>query len=335
MNPDLSTRYLGLELTSPLVASASPITGEIDVLRRLQDAGVGAIVLPSLFEEQIEHEEAELLRLADVGSQSYAEALDYFPKLQYYNSGPDAYLEKIAAARKALSIPVVASLNGASSGGWVHYAKRMEEAGASALELNVYWVPVDPKESGAQVEQRYLDLVGSVRAAVRIPLVVKTACVFSAPAHMALRLEKAGANGLVLFNRLLRPDIDLEKLEMVPKLELSDPPESRLPLLWIGVLREHTRMSLAASSGVHSAADALKLLLVGADVVMATSSLLRQGPGHARNLLDGMSAWMKEKEYVSVTQMRGSMSRANCPDPTAYERANYMRTLMTYATTAV
>ncbi len=335
MNPDLSTRYLGLDLKTPLVASASPITGEIEVLRRLQDSGVGAVVLPSLFEEQIEHEEAELLRLSDVGSQSYAEALDYFPKLQSYNSGPDAYLEKIAAARKALSIPVVASLNGASSGGWVHYAKRMEDAGASALELNVYWVPVDPKESGAQVEQRYLDLVSAVRAAVRIPLVVKTACVFSSPAHMALRLEKAGANGLVLFNRLLRPDIDLEKLEMVPKLELSEPPESRLPLLWIGVLREHTRMSLAASSGVHSASDALKLLLVGADVVMATSSLLRQGPGHARTLLDGMTAWMKEKEYVSVAQMRGSMSRANCPDPTAYERANYMRALMTYATTAL
>ncbi len=331
MNPDLSTRYLGFDLASPLVASASPITGELDTLRRLQDCGVGAVVLPSLFEEQIEHEESELLRLRDVGSQSFGEALDYFPALAVYNSGPDAYLEKIAAARKALSIPVVASLNGASTGGWVHYAKRMEDAGASALELNVYWVPVDPRESGAQVEQRYVDLVAAVRAAVRIPLAVKTAPVFSSPAHMALRLEKAGANGLVLFNRLLRPDLDLEKLELVPKLELSEPPESRLPLLWIGVLREHTRLSLAASSGVHSASDALKLLLVGADVVMATSSVLRHGPGQMRALIDGIQAWMKEKEYVSVAQMRGSMSRANCPDPSAYERANYMRTLVNYA----
>lgn len=331
MNPDLSTRYLGFDLRSPLVASASPITGDVDVLRRLQDAGVGAVVLPSLFEEQIEHEESELLRLHDVGAQSFGEALDYFPKLQVYNSGPDAYLEKIAAARQALSIPVVASLNGASSGGWAHYARRMEEAGASALELNVYWVPVDPAESGAQVEQRYLDLVSAVRAAVRIPLAVKVAAVFSSPAHMALRLQRAGADGIVLFNRALRPDLDLEKLELVPKLELSEPHESRLPLLWIGALRPHTRMSIAASSGVHAAADALKLLLVGADVVMATSALLRNGPVHAQALLDGIAGWMREKEYASVAQMRGSMSRANCPDPTAYERANYMRTLVTYA----
>ncbi|MBL8861115.1 MAG: dihydroorotate dehydrogenase-like protein [Planctomycetes bacterium] len=332
MSPDLSTRYLGFSLRSPLVASASPLTGDLEVLRRLEDLGVGAVVLPSLFEEQIEHEEAELLRLAEVGAHSYGEALDYFPKLQHYNSGPDAYLAKIAEARRALSIPVVASLNGASRGGWVHYARRMEEAGASALELNVYWVPVHPAESGAEVEQRYLDLVSAVRAAVRIPLAVKTACVFSSPAHMALRLEAAGADGLVLFNRLLRPDLDLEKLELVPRLELSESPESRLPLLWIGVLREHVRLTLAATSGVHSASDALKLLLVGADVVMATSSLLRHGPGHARTLLEGLSAWMREREYTSVAQLRGSMSRANCPDPTAYERANYMRTLVNYAT---
>jgi dihydroorotate dehydrogenase (fumarate) len=330
VSPDLSTRYLGLELCTPLVASASPITGDLDVLRRLQDAGAGAVVLPSLFEEQIEHEEAQLLQLAHVGADSFGEALDYFPALQHYNSGPDAYLRKLEEARKALSIPVVASLNGATSGGWVHYARRMEEAGASALELNVYWVPVDPAEHGARVEERYLDLVAAVRAAVRIPLAVKTACVFSAPVHMALRLVQNGADGLVLYNRLLRPDVDLETLQLVPRLELSDPPESRLPLLWIGTLREHTKASLAASGGVHSGADALKLLLVGADVVMTTSALLRRGPAHLRVVLDEMTAWMRAKEYVSVAQLRGSMSRANCPDPSAYERANYMRTLTTY-----
>jgi dihydroorotate dehydrogenase (fumarate) len=331
VKPDLSTRYLGFDLRSPLVASASPITGELDVLRRLESLGVGAVVLPSLFEEQIEHEESQLLRLRDTGAESFGEALDYFPDLELYNSGPDVYLRKVEEARKALSIPVIASLNGASSGGWVHYARRMEDAGASALELNVYWVPADPAETSAQVEERYLDLVSAVRAAVRIPLAVKIAPVFSAPANMALRLERAGADGLVLFNRMLRPDLDLESLQMVPKLELSEPHESRVPLLWIGIVRPHARCSLAASSGVHSAQDALKLLLVGADVVMSTSSLLRQGPAHARAILDGMSGWLEEKGYDSVRQMRGSMSRANCPDPTAYERANYMRTLVNYA----
>jgi dihydroorotate dehydrogenase (fumarate) len=324
VKPDLSTRYLGFDLRSPLVASASPITGDVDVLRRLEEQGVGAVVLPSLFEEQIEHEESQMLRLRETGSDSFGEALDYFPALQNYNSGPDEYLKKIATARKAVSIPVVASLNGASPGGWVRHGKRMEEAGASALELNIYWVPVDPTETGADVEQRYVDLVTKVRAAVKV------APAFSAPANFALLLECAGADGLVLFNRMLRPDLDLEKLELVPRLELSEAVESRVPLQWIGILRSHTKLSLAASSGVHSASDALKLLLVGADVVMATSSLLRRGPAHARVLLDEMVRWMEAKEYVSVREMRGSMSRENCPDPTAYERANYMRTLMTY-----
>lgn len=335
MKPDLSTRYLGFDLRSPLVASASPITGDVDVLRRLEAAGVGAVVLPSLFEEQIEHEESQMLRLCETGANSFGEALDYFPALQHYNSGPDEYLRKIEAARKALSIPVVASLNGASVGGWLHYGKRMEGAGASALELNIYWVPVDPTETGAEVEQRYVDLVTRLRAAVKIPLCVKVAPAFSAPANFALCLECAGANGLVLFNRMLRPDLDLEKLELVPKLELSESHEARVPLQWIGIVRPHTQISLAASSGVHSASDALKLLLVGADVVMATSSLLRKGPAHARTLLDDMTAWMEAKGYASVKEMRGSMSRENCPDGTAYERANYMRTLMTYTSDSV
>lgn len=335
MKPDITTRYLGFDLRSPLVASASPITGDVDVLRRLEAAGVGAVVLPSLFEEQIEHEETQMLRLRETGAHAFGEALDYFPALQVYNSGPDAYLRKIEAARAALAIPVVASLNGASAGGWVHHAKRMEEAGASAIELNVYWVPASPSETGADVEHRYIDLVTRVRAAVRVPLCVKVADVFSSPANFVLRLERAGANGVVLFNRMLRPDLDLEKLELVPKLELSEPRESRAALQWIGILRPHTRLSLAASGGIHDASDALKLLLVGADVVMATSALLRRGPDHARAILDEAATWMESKGYASVQELRGSMSARNCPDPTAYERANYMRTLTTYVADAV
>lgn len=331
MRPDLSTSYLGFDLRTALVASASPITGDVDVLRRFEEAGVGAVVLPSLFEEQIEHEESQFLRLRETGAESFGEALDYFPALENYNSGPDAYLRKIEEARKALAIPVVASLNGASVGGWVHHGKRMESAGASAIELNIYWVPVDPAETGAAVEQRYVDLVTKLRASVKIPLCVKIAPAFSAPANFARCLESAGADGLVLFNRMLRPDLDLERLELVPKLELSESNEARVPLQWIGIVRPHTKMSLAASSGVHSATDALKLVLVGADVVMATSSFLRKGTNHARTLLDEMSRWMEAKGYASVRQMRGSMSRENCPDATAYERANYMRALMTYA----
>lgn len=330
MKPDLGTSYLGFDIRSALVASASPITGDVEMLRRFEAAGVGAVVLPSLFEEQIEHEESQLLRLRETGAESSGEALDYFPALLNYNSGPDAYLKKIEAARKALAIPVVASLNGSSVGGWLYHGKRMQDAGASAIELNIYWVPVDPTETGAEVEQRYIDLVTKLRAAVKIPVCVKIAPAFSAPANFAQCLECAGADGLVLFNRMLRPDLDLENLELVPKLELSEPHESRVPLQWIGIVRPHTRMTLAASSGVHSAADALKLLLVGADVVMATSSFLRKGPNHARTLLDEMSRWMEAKGYTSVREMRGSMSRENCPDATAYERANYMRTLMTY-----
>jgi dihydroorotate dehydrogenase (fumarate) len=330
VTPDLSTRYLGLELSSPLVASASPMTGDLDALQRLEDAGAGAVVLPSLFEEQIEHEEGQLVLLQEHGAESFGEALDFFPRLDAYNRGTEAYLERIERAREKLSVPVIASLNGSSRGGWVHYAGLMEQAGASALELNVYWVPTDPAESGADVERRYLDLVAGVRNTLRIPLAVKVAPVFSATAHMAVRLEHAGADGLVLFNRLLRPDLELDEMALVPRLELSESHESRTSLLWIGILREHLTASLAASGGVHTAADALKLILVGADVAMTTSALLRRGPGHLRTLLDGIRAWMEEKGYESVRQMRGSMSRANCPDPTAYERANYMRALVEY-----
>lgn len=331
MKPDLATKYLGFELASPIVASASPMTGDLATLARLQEAGAGAVVLPSLFEEQIEQEELAFSRLHELGTETFAEALDYLPELDSYNTGPERYLRAVEEATAELSIPVIASLNGASQGGWVRYAKLIEEAGADALELNVHQVPTDPRTSGAEVEAAALDLVARVRAAIGIPLAVKVAHRFSAFAHFGLQLVESGADGLVLFNRFLRPDLDLDEMRLVPSLALSVPQEMRRPLLWIGILREHTEASLAASTGVHSPDDALKLLLVGADVVMTTSALLRHGPEYVRTLIDGVSTWMEEREYASVAQMKGSMCRAHCPDPSAYERANYMKTLASWA----
>jgi dihydroorotate dehydrogenase (fumarate) len=331
MNPDLSTRYLGLGLTGPLVASASPLTGTFEGLSKLQQAGASAAVMPSLFEEQIVHDELALHQLAELGAESFAEALDYAPDLGNYNIGPESYLETLKRARKELDIPVIASLNGSSKGGWVRYAQLMQDAGASALELNVYFVSTDVDESGEQVERRYLELVESVRKAVRLPLAVKVGPGFSSPAHMCKRLVEAGADGLVLFNRYLRPDVDLDKLELVPRLVLSDSYEVRIPLQWIGILRGRVKASLAASSGVHTPYDALKLLLVGADVVMVTSALLQHGVEQMDKLLEGVRSWMVEREYESVEQLKGSLSQENCPDPSAYERANYMRTLISYS----
>ncbi len=330
MSPDLRTRYLGLELSGPLVASASPLTGTLEGLRRLQAAGASLAVMPSLFEEQIEHDELALHALREHGSESCAEALDFRPEYGDYPVGPEAYLDLLRKARDELTIPICASLNGCTAGGWAFYARELEQSGASALELNVYVVTSDLETSGAEVEQRMLDLVALVRASVSLPLAVKIGPGFSAPAHMCRRLVEAGADGLVLFNRYLRPDIDLEKLELVPSLVLSDSYDARIPLQWIGVLRGKLAASLAASSGVHTAEDALKLLLVGADAVMVTSALLKHGPGHLAVLRDGLRAWMEQHGYASVEQLKGSLSRENCPDPTAYERANYMRTLISY-----
>ena len=331
MKPDLRTRYLGFDLANPLVASASPMTGKLETLRMLEEAGVSAVVLPSLFEEQIEHEEMAVHKLHEYGTQSFAEALDYLPELDTYNLGPEDYLRVVRSAKETLGIPVIASLNGSSRGGWIRHAELIQNAGADALELNVYVVPSDLDRTGEQVERDYLELVEAVRAAVTIPLAVKVGPSFSSPGNMARRLIEAGADGLVLFNRFLRPDIDLETLELVPRLVLSRSYESRMPLQWIGILRGRVEASLAATSGVHSAEDALKLLLAGADVVMAASSLLRGGPGVAREILEGIRSWMEEKEYESVEQMKGSMSQLNCPDPTAYERANYMKALISYS----
>ncbi|MCB9652601.1 MAG: dihydroorotate dehydrogenase-like protein [Deltaproteobacteria bacterium] len=331
MSVDLKTKYLGLDLKNPLVASSSPLTGRLDYLRQLEDNGIGAVVLPSIFEEQIEHEQNQVLQLNQAGSEMFPEALGgYFPAMEDYNTGPDTYLEQIRAAKQALSVPVLASLNGVSASGWVDYAKQIQDAGADGLELNVYFIAADAEESSFQVEWRYLNLVAAVREAITIPLAVKVHPFFSAPAHMSKRLVEAGANGLVLFNRFYQPDIDLEALKVRANVQLSTSADLRLPLRWIAILRGRVSASLAATTGTHTAADVLKLLFAGADVAMMASALLRNGPTHVRTLLSAISAWLDEHEYVSVEQMRGSMSQQNCEDPAAFERANYMAGLTSY-----
>ncbi len=331
MSVDLRTTYLGLELRNPLVASASPLTGSLDALRRLQDAGAGAVVVQSLFEEQIEHEDLEVHHVLETGAESFPEALSYFPELEDYNTGPTAYLRHLEEAKSAVSIPVMGSLNGSSEGGWVRYARLIEEAGADALELNVYLVAADPDWSPAEVEARYLDLVAAVRAEISIPLAVKVGPYFTAMAHMARRLAGAGADGLVLFNRFLHPDLDLESLQVVPSLHLSTSSELGLPLRWIALLRGAVDVSLAATTGVHTPDDVLKLLLVGADVTMMASALLQNGPEHVGRVLEGVHGWLEEREYRSVEQMKGSMSQRAAPDPGAFERTQYMKALVSYS----
>jgi len=330
MNVDIRTRYLGLDLANPLIASASPMTGRLENLKRLQDEGIAAVVLPSLFEEALEHEEMELHRLEEFGTESFAEATDYLPPAPTIISSGERYLELIAEAKKALSVPVIASLNGTSTGGWTHYAHRIEEAGADALELNIYLIAADPTVSGEAVEQQYVDLVHSVREVIDIPLAVKVGPYFSSVANMMHRLANAGANGLVLFNRFMQPDVDLESLTVVPHVELSTSYELRLPLRWIAILRDGLDASLAATTGVHHADDVVKLLLCGADATMLASALLRSGPTVIRRVLRGLEDWMEENEYTSVEQLKGSMSRAHSTDPAAFERANYMRALVSY-----
>ncbi len=330
MTVDLQSTYLGLTLRCPLVASASPMTGKLENLVRLEQAGVGAVVLPSLFEEQIEHDERQLDALAEFGAESQGEARDYFPPMDGYATGAERYLELIAAAKQGLRVPVIASLNGTTTGGWVRYAKLIQDAGADALELNIYLVAADVRQSGAEVEQRYLDLVETVKQELTIPLAVKVGPYFSSIGNMLVRLQGAGAGGLVLFNRFLQPDIDLENLEVRPHLDFSMSSESRLQLRWIALTRDELHVSLGATSGAHDHADALRLLLVGADVVMMTSSLLRNGPDHVTTVLDGLRSWLEERGYDSVEQMKGSMSRAKSGAPGAYERANYIKTLISY-----
>jgi dihydroorotate dehydrogenase (fumarate) len=335
MSVDLRTRYLGLELKHPIVASASPLTGSIDGLRRLQAAGAAAVVLPSLFEEQIEHEEMAAHDLMMYGSELSPEAQGFFPEMQNLPTGPDRYLKLITDAKKALSVPVIASLNGYTPGGWTSIARQFQEAGADAIELNVYFLAASVDDSSAEVEQRYVDLVASVTRQVRIPVAVKVAPYFSAMANMAARLAKAGASGLVLFNRFLQPDIDLEELAVAPHLVLSTSDELRLALRWIAILRGRVDASLAATGGAHTSDDVIKLLLAGADCVMLASSLLNQGPNHVGTLVRGLQTWMSEREYTSVAQMKGSLSQQSCPDPDAFERANYMKTLRSYTSAFV
>jgi dihydroorotate dehydrogenase (fumarate) len=331
VTPDLRTTYLGLALSSPLVASASPLTGRLDSLRALEEAGAAAVVLPSLFEEQLEHEEVELDALLEHGTHSFGEALTYFPELEDYNTGPGSYVELVAEAKRTLSIPVIASLNGSSPGGWIRYATLLEQAGADALELNVYAVEADAAATAAGVEERTLELVRSVRAAVALPLAVKVGPFYTAFAHMAGELAAAGADGLVLFNRFLQPDLDLETLAVTPALRLSTSDELRLPLRWIAILRGHVAAGLAATGGAHTTTDVVKLLLAGADVVELASALLLHGPGHLGVLQAGLEEWLREREYDSVSQLRGSLSRATAPDPAAFERAQYVQALVSFA----
>ncbi len=327
MTAMMQTRYLGLQLKNPLVASAGPLTAELDTLKQLAEFGASAVVLPSLFEEQIEGEALALHDMYEMQAFSSPEAESYFPEPDQYKHGLNEYLKKLEEAKKHLNIPVIASLNGCSRGGWTRYAKSMEDAGADALELNIYYIPTRPGETGEDVEQLHLDLLYDVRGSTSLPLAVKFGPGFSSLPNFCLRLDEAGADGLVMFNRFLEPDIDLETMQVVPNLVLSNSNEIRAPLRWIAIVREYVKASLAATSGVHNMHDVVKLLLAGADVVMMTSVLLTRGPKHLRVLLHDLSVWMEEHEYESIEQMKGSMSRANCPDPSALERGNYMKTL--------
>jgi dihydroorotate dehydrogenase (fumarate) len=328
---DLTSKYLGLALKSPLVVSASPLCEELGNLRRMEDAGASAIVLHSLFEEQLVADSHTLDRFLTQGSESFAEALTYFPDMLGYNLGPDGYLEHIRQAKAAVNIPVIGSLNGVSTGGWISFAKKIEQAGADALELNVYYIPTDPALTGAQVEQMYVDLVRDIRATVKIPLTVKLSPFFTAMANMAGRLSEAGANGLVLFNRFYQPDIDLEALEVTPNLVLSRSEELRLRLCWVALLTDRVPADLAVTGGVHTAEDVLKCMMAGAKVAMMTSALLLHGIGHLAAVQVNLLEWMEKHEYSSIRQMQGSMSARRAAQPAAFVRANYMKVLRSWS----
>jgi dihydroorotate dehydrogenase (fumarate) len=335
MSVDLSTTYLGLKLKNPLVISACPLTDSLDNLRQLEEEGAAAAVLASLFEEQITHEEVEFAKAEEFGTHSFAEALTYFPQVDEYRTEPEKYLQRIEESKKAVSIPIIGSLNGISKGGWIRYAKLMQDAGADALELNVYFVAADTRMTGQEVEQRYLDLVAAVKESISIPLAVKIGSHFSSPGHMARQLAETGIDGLVLFNRFLQPDIDLDQLEVSPRLVLSSPFELLLPLRWIAILRDQLTLSLALTRGIRKADGMLKALLVGADVGMIASVLYQKGFAQIGTILQGVRDWMEEKEYESVAQLKGSMSQANCPDPAAFERGNYMKALTSFTGEAI
>jgi dihydroorotate dehydrogenase (fumarate) len=327
---DLSTSYLGLQLKNPVVASASPLSKKLEGFKRLEEAGASAVVMYSLFEEQITHESLALDHFLNRGTESYAESLTYFPNLDSYNIGPEEYLNLIAKAKQAVSIPVIGSLNGVSTGGWIDYAKKIEQAGADALELNMYYVSTDPELTSQELEQNYVELVKAVRAQVSIPLAVKLSPFFTALPNLAKQLVTAGANGLVLFNRFIQPDLDIETLEVTPNLQLSTPAEMRLPLRWTAILYGRVKADLALTTGVHSAQDVLKAMMAGARVTMLTSELLHNGIGRVTDILTDMQSWMQSYEYTSIRQMQGSMSQQAVAEPAAFERANYMKALQSF-----
>jgi dihydroorotate dehydrogenase (fumarate) len=325
--PDLTTTYLGLSLRNPLVASASPLSKKLDRVRQLEDAGAAAVVMYSLFEEQITREIDDLDCYLNLATNSYAEALSYFPDLDHYNVGPDGYLEHLRRVKEAVDIPVIGSLNGISAGGWVDYAQKIEQAGADALELNIYYLPTDLELSSHTLEKIYVNLVREVRGVIHIPLTLKLSPFVTALPHFARRLTEAGANGLVLFNRFYQPDFDLEDFEVVPHLELSTSHELLLPLRWIALLYGHVSADLALTSGVHRVQDVVKAVMAGANVTMLASELLLHGPERIRQLQEELDKWMEQHEYLSVSQMRGCMSQGAVAEPAAFERANYMKAL--------
>jgi len=328
---DLRTTYLNLPLRTPLVVSAcGPLSEEIDNIKRMEDAGAAAVVLYSLFEEQLRQESQELDHHLTAGTESFPEALTYFPEPLQFSLGPEEYLKHVAHAKEAVDIPIIASLNGSTTGGWTDFAQRLEQAGADALELNIYSIPTDVLLSGAAVEQTYIEIVKAVKSAVTIPVAVKLSPFFSNMANMAKQLDDGGADALVLFNRFYQPDIDLEELAVQPSVILSTPQALRLPMRWIAILFGRIDADLAATSGIHHAPDVLKMLMAGADVTMLCSTLLARGIGHIRTIETEMSAWMEEHWYESVHQLKGSLSQMRCPDPSAFERAQYMRALTSY-----
>jgi len=326
---DLTTKYLGLKLRNPLVPSASPLMEDLDNLKRLEDAGAGAVVLHSLFEEQLTQDKESIESTLELGGSS-AEATSYFPTSGEYRLGPEDYLEHIAKAKKTVQIPVIASLNGVTNGGWIDYAKEIETAGADALELNIYYIPTDFKLTSAQVEDRYLSIIKAVRKAVSLPLAVKFSPYFSSFANVAKQVDDLGANGLVLFNRFYQPDIDLESLEVKPSVLLSTPQARRLPLRWIALLYGNVKADLAATSGIHNAQDVVKMLMAGAKVTMLCSVLLKQGIDHIVQIESDLKRWLEEHEYNSVKELVGTMSQQKCPNPEAFERAQYMKVLTSY-----
>ena len=324
---DLSINYLGYDLPHPFIAGASPLSEDIDSARRLEDAGAAAIVLPSLFEEQVDHERHHTVHHLEAHDHAFGEALSYLPEPDDLRLGPENYLDHLSRVRGSVGIPVIASLNGVTDTGWLNYAKLLEEAGADALELNVYFVATDDGEDGAVAEQKVLDVTWRVKSAVNIPIAVKLSPYFSSLANLARRLVETGADGLVLFNRFFHPDIDIEEIEIRPALKLSDPTELPLRLAWLGILSGRINASLAVSGGVHGVEDAIKAIMSGADAVQLVSALLQHGPEHIASMRDELESWLEDHEYESLAQMKGSMNLARCPDPAAYERTNYMRML--------